>query len=1287
MTIDQRLEVHDAQQARELGADVLIGKAFAFLAAKTFEHSAVRWLKGLLGKTPRAAVVSLLGPDPAELPGASLQPLPLEPLRLGVVTSDKALYREGHDAVHLLALDPLAPNLEVTLELVLNGAPFDKRSVSLNQNGAAAVMLEDLPVGDYEARLDGAADTDPPCSFTVAEYRLAPLVASLVERTLEGETMTMQLKVESFAVPLDGEVDLELTDRGNRVHRWRETAEKGLLDTSFKLTGDGPHAINLQLVDDPSRTATVPIVGSRKAERSLTTFCKLGREIEGSLLPSEDSEPVRGLHLVEGAVRSSPLRVDRIDTTKLELTAATAVQCATAIVMDPTFPTARPGAVDMAKATHPAHEDELYRDAEKLFGEKKYSDALAVFRQARAGRARPHPNYAYYEACCLAKLDEREPAIAALRTAIRQGWSDFAHMKKDDDLAAIHDETEFEKLFEGSQREVVLGDLEAGQKAQIDVPAPAAIVAIGAYVGDDPWEGWVATITPDGVKPKIELEEVCKPGSRTRIEVRSKQGRDTSVYLIVKDARLLSADTPASRLAGQIKTYAQTAGDQLAIGRPKESLAEVTQRVRPPMLYGGPPPPAGGRPLPPPPPPMAYSAGPSPAPGGIPPRAAAGPPPPPAPMSPQAVPAGPPLPPQPAPAAAPAPLGGPPGGPPGAPAAPPPKPDGSPYRKAGAVAETPDPEQEPEVLYANLVELVDGCSSATVELPDVFADYLVEAFCLAGFDWSLTEKRFRAEKQPFASLDLPAFVHPEDSAVGKLQVGSATGRLTVSVERDGKPIPLQYDGKSLSAGDTIEAERGTISFVAGPGRYDAVVTEPDSGNADRHAATVQTPGKLITLAKTLKLVQPGESLRMDEIANAQSLRVLPGLDQPFDAMVHATADYGHACCEQTAAKILAACAMLMLARDAAQKARAEAIILAGIAREKRMWLRGRGFKMYPESSNTPNNYYGKKAARYLHNLALIDPTAALGEAIRQALNMVNDACEAYRIKWPPPAPMSCEQAYAGARFGDAAAGSEATAFVNRQLASVSAGGLPAAVSSPGIVGSRAEGAYAAACLLRAGKAEFPRALELTNTVVKYLGEAGMLYSTVDSVAAIALMSELRATGIVTDASSSTTVKINGRQLPLSAAVDLTEPIEELEAGEGVVPVQVTVAQEDDWEQYAAGVSLRVSLEKDGRSRSKFKTGDSIDLRVTIEDGYQDGDLLWVCLPDALSRVIGGGQVKRFACDFAEKSEISVPLAATAPSEDERGEPGRQHFAVCLRNMFEEERAGSPGLLDVKVRKT
>src|SRR5262249_11509867 len=156
----------------------------------------------------------------------------------------------------------------------------------------------------------------------------------------------------------------------------------------------------------------------------------------------------------------------------------------------------------------------------------------------------------------------------------------------------------------------------------------------------------------------------------------------------------------------------------------------------------------------------------------------------------------------------------------------------------------------------------------------------------------------------------------------------------------------------------------------------------------------------------------------------------------------------------------------------------------------------------------PNDYWGPLAAKHLWNLGLLRdlaPSRALAGALDEGLGMAEDTTKAYGLAWPPARPESCADAYAALRFGKA---NGAALSVVQRLAPTD-GSLPKVPATPyggGAVAMRGEAAYAAAALLRAGgAAERARALALANAVVQALGPSGRLYSTVDSVAAIALL--------------------------------------------------------------------------------------------------------------------------------------------------------------------------------------
>jgi hypothetical protein len=590
-------------------------------------------------------------------------------------------------------------------------------------------------------------------------------------------------------------------------------------------------------------------------------------------------------------------------------------------------------------------------------------------------------------------------------------------------------------------------------------------------------------------------------------------------------------------------------------------------------------------------------------------------------------------------------------------------------------------DEAPELLFAGLVPIVNGRGTVTVALPEAFADYVIEAFAVDGTEWATAEAHVRAELIHFVALELPAFVHPDDTAIGRLTAGCGAAGMTIAVTRDGAPLAILADGAPVAAGATIAGPRAEITFLTGPGDHVASVTDLASGEAIAANKRVDPPGALRRLTRTVRFLRRGEKVALADDPSIVSLRALPGLDQPFKLLCDATADYGHACCEQTAAKILAACSMYLFAGDDhRRRGRAEEIILAGVRREHTMWMKGRGFRMYPESGNEVNTYYGPMTARYLWNLDLLrgaGPSRALVTAIDEALEMAHDTTTAYRLAWPPAPSDRPVDAYEAVRFGEPSKRTQAAERMHgwAERAVTTLDKMPRHA-----VAFRADAAYAAAALLRGGgDAAVPMALRLANRVIADLGAEGRLYSTVDSVAAIALMAELQAAKII----GAGHAMIDGKRTAIGDAAALGE-VGEIGAEDATVAVEVTRILEEDWARFANAVPVTVTLTNQGRATTRATIGDALELVVRLDEGYTTGDLVWIALPDALSRVIGGGQIKRFSVDPAGKSEVTIPLAATALTLDRRGEAGAQRFAVCVRNMFEEERAGNPGYLDVSI---
>src|SRR5262249_13936880 len=146
---------------------------------------------------------------------------------------------------------------------------------------------------------------------------------------------------------------------------------------------------------------------------------------------------------------------------------------------------------------------------------------------------------------------------------------------------------------------------------------------------------------------------------------------------------------------------------------------------------------------------------------------------------------------------------------------------------------------------------------------------------------------------------------------------------------------LLYRGEPFPAGGEVSATRAEFTFPVGPGEYRASV-EDSRGGTDAAQRRGDAPGRLRTEVRGLRFLRRGEEARRDE-PSVLRLRVLPGLGRPFTNLIEATADYEHCCCEQTAAKLRAGCAMWALAGEAGRRGQAEAVVRAGVRRQASMW--------------------------------------------------------------------------------------------------------------------------------------------------------------------------------------------------------------------------------------------------------------------------------------------------------------------------------------------------------------
>jgi hypothetical protein len=450
------------------------------------------------------------------------------------------------------------------------------------------------------------------------------------------------------------------------------------------------------------------------------------------------------------------------------------------------------------------------------------------------------------------------------------------------------------------------------------------------------------------------------------------------------------------------------------------------------------------------------------------------------------------------------------------------------------------------------------------------------------------------------------------------------------------------------------------------------------------------------------------------------IRPMPGLERPFQVIVEGAAMYPFGCVEQTSTKLFAMFTGYITNSKNPEIARDyEAAIPIWYRRLKSMYLPKHGFCLYPpEEGGTrkPDTHYAPMAVKHLLDLPSVERSGIQQKALREVLgdiaSMALDAAGYYKIEKTPKKINDCQAAYQVlSRSTSQKDRDDAAAYVRSRLTEHN--GQTYVEMTPDhfmpqfygmAVSTRAETAYAAAALLATGESsDLPKAIAATNYLTGQLNAEGRLYSTVDTAACLALMLGLRESGVVTTDEGGR-VQLNGQDMSLAEALASTEKVEVLRCREGVMAVEVISEVIEDWNAFKNTLPVEVRLERNGHAQERFKAGDALDLVISVPR-YEPGLIAHVCLPDALARIVGGGQVKRFSLDFCEKNVLRIPLAAISSThlpqlkdaeaqnnllhwlgtgDSEKATQNIQHWAIIVRNMFKEEQIGNPGLMGVEV---
>ncbi len=1190
---------------------------------------------------------------PVRLEGVTITPAHTMIDPVSTVVTERDLYRAEQDVIHLFIAFPNAPK-NVRLVIKYNGEPFTERDVQLT-NGMAIETLSMLPAGSYSAQLSiGNHLLGIPTLLTVAEYTLAPLSARLISHTLkrEVEQLWFELGVESYQKPYSDELLVTLLEKD------REVTQIGLLAQSpghyaggLKISGDGPFRLRLIAANDAERVAEVVIPGSRKIERQVTIISELGQERCFSMMPEVNAVPLRGGYLTKGDFLATPLTVEEIITKQRLIQVNTNIDSLVLVSLDLTsgnYNIQEVGNVTTGSTITAINDGPMstvfiggFINGQPFEGYTTFIEPLQFQLSIDAPQTiRPRTDLVLRLTCesmenktipvLLSVRDERltvrdKPEVslgAAAKRAIDTATEGMNERAFKTIFMGYSDATENDEYTQKLLEEIeVYRAYDRFAQAQYLIE-----FAIERYPKRLKYRLTLLEILAD-VKKVEQFEKeawllydaVNGQGALWEKALELWQGLSDGRELFPQqESQIVSRSTVRAEIAenASIPVERLDLDEDLSLGLDEGVALEALEEGEDldddlsldlDLNYD-----------------LSLVEG---------------------------------------------------------------EDDislDSAETKESPVKESrvesrslakkslskeetmPSRTELPEILFYDIVS-VSGTKEVVIPLSDSLATLTVETFAMSDGNWTQNQTTVVVDKPVRVDLELPLAVHPDDKVMGRLRAITSSRKARLTLTHNGNRVA--FESHLMPLIEKVVDTPLELEFHVKSGTYVAIVTDHLTDETDSTEMIVGEPGKFKSYVKELGLLQQGEtiSLKNTDILN---LRVLPTLDTPFDSLLTATAGYAHLCCEQTAAKILAATFMYLTAKNDGQRNTAEKIILAGIAREQKMITLKRGFTMYPNRDYI-SNYYSQLAVRYLWKLNQLEEIPNLSSSLRQAvcdgLSLADQAGEAHQMQRMPEQIHDIEDAYTLSEKADQKVRQYLEKVIDFSGNEITLKNHEHAVADRKVL------AYAAACLIAIG--DLKQGLKLANQVTRQFNEQGRLYSTEDSIAAIALMIQLKKSGIF---AGKVRLRINGEEMTVSKATQLKTPVESIEVLEGIGTVEVIRTIEEDWHeltnQFPVEIEFRNSRDK---KIQRVKAGDRTDLLISLPDGYQTGDLVHVALPACLSWIQGGGKVKRFTQDFEGKNELRIPLIVTSKID------GKQHFAVCVRNMFKEERASSPGILTVE----
>lgn len=579
-------------------------------------------------------------------------------------------------------------------------------------------------------------------------------------------------------------------------------------------------------------------------------------------------------------------------------------------------------------------------------------------------------------------------------------------------------------------------------------------------------------------------------------------------------------------------------------------------------------------------------------------------------------------------------------------------------------------ETEADLIYCGLIE-VGKEELIEIDLPQCIAEYDITAFAISKGDTVEAQHDLSVSKDAYIEPMIPQFAHPEDG-VQAVVVGVRAPKT--------KKYRVTIDGKDIAALVTQEGENTRVSYPATPGIHDVVMLDDNDVEIDRVIRVVECPGEETVLAQELRILRSGDEYKLEEDSGALSIRVLPGMQNEFKIAVQVCTDFSHSCCEQTSAKVVAACLAAMTAQTESEKEKAYLSIVNGEARLRSMYVKDQGFRSYPGGDFYQN--WSSAAARRVSQLSMVTEGTKLPadatRAIKSMVEMGENVLKAHG------------DVYNNGKTGEHTDQPMEANYYRRHTRQITGAEIDSMIAN--LKNSnvwnymvKSEACFCAAALVRDKR--LGEGIRVCNEVAKLIGGAmgGAMHGSYETLAYMHMIDELRKAGIVPGTKGK--IKVNGKETTIEKALG-REDIREISATKGAVAVRITRLNKIDFAKSNIDCQISIDLlDKNKKSvlNGQIKAGSQVMLVVKINGGNGpsnlkvNGDVVCAALPDCLSRIVAGTKQKKFQIDFTGSNEVSVDLVAGRATEKP------QRWAAVIRNMYDEKRIGSVGLLTAQVK--